>query len=141
MRKKYQRISFGLFMFFFSFLIMSNISSAMELNISLSTGQSLKINVNSEDTVKKLKDKIFDITEISYLNQGLYKGNQKLNDKKTLASYGIKDGDTLNLSLELQSSPTSRGKSGVMPILIMLAVILAIGIYFMRKKPSADYKP
>ena len=107
----------------------------------LSTGQSLKINTNPEDTVKKLKVKIFNITEISYLNQAVYKGDQVLNDKRTIASYSIKDGDTLNVRLELQKSHTSKAKSGILPIIIMLVIILAIGIYFMRKKPSAENRP
>lgn len=113
----------------------------MELNVVISTGQSFKIKADSEDTVKKLKDSIYTITEISYLNQVVFKGKQELNDKNTLASYSIKDGDTLYVHHGVESGPIGKSSSGLLPIIIMLLVILAIGIYFMRKKPSADNTP
>jgi hypothetical protein len=117
---------------------LSSRTSAMELNVVITTGQSLKISANSEDTVKKVKDKIYTITEISYINQAVFKGNQELKDKNTLASYSIKDGDTLYVQHGVESGPVGKSSSGLLPIIILIVIILAIGIYFMRKKPSAD---
>jgi len=138
MNRKYHRIVISLLVGIFSMIMLIHVSSAMELNVVLSTGQTLKINANPEDTVKKLKDNIFNITEISYLNQAIYVGNKVLKDKNTLASYSIKDGTTLSVRIELQNSPTSKPKSGVLPIVIMIVIILAAGIFFMRKKPPVE---
>ncbi|MDP2983233.1 MAG: ubiquitin-like domain-containing protein [Candidatus Latescibacter sp.] len=132
-------ISLAVCLFFLTLLISR--ASAMELNVVISTGQSFKIKADSEDTVKKVKDSIYTITEISYLNQAVFKGKQKLNDKNTLAFYSIKDGDTLYVHHGVESGPIGKSPSGLLPIIIMLVVILAIGIYFIRKKPPADNTP
>ena len=111
---------------------------AMELTVIMPGGQSVKVTVEPQDTVEQFKKKVYSISELSPLNQVVYKGDQELDRKRTLSSYNIKDGDTLTVKHGVIGAPTRKSDSGTLWVILGFLIIIGSGIFFMRKKPTQD---
>ena len=119
------------------FVVSAGSVSGMEVQVHMPTGQTLSIQAEPESTVGDVKGMIFDITNIHMLNQIMFKDGKKLDDDKTLASYGISDKDTLTVKYGSQSSGTKKkGYGGYLKILLPLIVIAVIA--YKIKKIMSD---
>lgn len=114
-------------------------ASAMDITVILPGGQALAITIEPENTIAQLKDKVYSASEINPLNQIVYKGNRKLDEKQTLASYSIANGDTLVIKHGIINSPTQKEKGNGLWIFLIMVAIVAIGVLFMRKKPNREF--
>ena len=112
---------------------------ALDLVVVMPGGQDLSVTVEPENTIAQVKDKVYNASELSPLNQIMFKGKQKLDEKRTLASYSIKNGDTLLIKHGVLSAPTQKEKGNGLLIFLTLAAIVGIGIFFMRRKPNREY--
>lgn len=119
--------------------LFSGAVSAMQITAVLPGGRALAVSAEPEDTVEQVKQKIYVMTEISPLNQLIQYKNKTLDEKKTLSSYGISDGDTVRVEHAVLEAPTRKDRSGMGWVLLAIVVIIGIGVYFMRKKPSREY--
>jgi len=116
-----------------------NIAAAMGLTVVLPGGQKLNVSAAPEETVQQVKVKIYAMSELNPLNQSVYYKGNRLEEDRTLSSYAIGDGDTLRIEHSVLSAPTSKQKSGMGWILLALLVIIGVGVFFMRRKPSREY--
>src|SRR4051812_40420216 len=74
------------------------------MNIILSNFESTtKVEVNPNDTIQQIKQKIKEIHDIDVDEQELYFGNQKLNAEKNLSEYNIENNERIRL-VQLSSS-------------------------------------
>ncbi len=116
----------------------SSSSSAMNLTLALPGGQAIQVTAEDNTSVEQLKKKVFGVTEISPMNQILFKDDKKLDNARALSSYSIKDGDTLRVEYGVITVKARKGDSGILWIIIGFVVIIGAGVFFMRKKPSDD---
>lgn len=75
---------------------------AMQISTVTITGHKQAYQVEASDTVSTLKTKIDDKVGIPTDQQKLFFNNAQLEDSKTLASYGIKEGSVVKLELKLK---------------------------------------
>ena len=66
------------------------------------TGQRVKLDINSNDTVLKLKQNIYSSTDIMLDDQRIIFGGKQLEEANTIDSYNIKNGDQVNLIVRLR---------------------------------------
>ncbi|MHB9027669.1 MAG: ubiquitin-like domain-containing protein [Candidatus Latescibacterota bacterium] len=116
-----------------------NIAGALDLTVILPGDQTLRVSAAPEETVQRVKEKVYAMSEVNPLNQVVYYEGNRLEDDRTLSSYNIGEGDTLRVEHGVLNAPTSKEKSGMVWILLTILVILGVGIFFMRKKPSREY--
>ncbi len=69
----------------------------MNLTLALPGGQAIQVTAEDNTSVEQLKKKVFGVTEISPMNQILFKDDKKLDNARALSSHSIKDGDTLRV--------------------------------------------
>ncbi len=117
----------------------SGAASAMDVFIVLPGEQTMSVTIDPENTIGQLKNKVYAASELNPLNQIMYKGKQKLDEKRTLASYNIANGDTLRIEHGVISAPTVKEKGGGIWILLTMVIIVGIAVLFMRKKPNREY--
>jgi hypothetical protein len=113
-------------------------AGAMELTVLMPGGQTLKLVAQPDETVDQLKKAIYSISNISPYNQTMYRGDSELSGPKSLASYGIGDGDTLQVRHDIHPVPTSKEHTGTIWIVLGFVLIVGTGVFFMRKKPAKD---
>lgn len=111
---------------------------AMELMVIIPGGQMIKVAAEPSDTAEQIKKKVYSISDLNPLNQIVFRGGKELDDKKSLSSYGISDGDTLIVKHGMVKAPTRKTDSGDLLIVLGFLVILGAGFFFMRKKPSRN---
>ncbi len=121
------------------YCLSGGVAAAMQLTVMLPGGQTLVVNAEPGDTVGQVKQKIYVMTEINPLNQILYHGKKRLDAEAALSSYSISEGDTLRVEHGVLAAPTKKESSGIGWILLVLALIVGAGVFFMRKKPSREY--
>jgi len=73
-----------------------------QIYIKTLQGKSITLEVNNEDTVESIKNKIFDIEGIPPDQQRLVFSGKQLEDDKTLADYNIEADSTIHLVLRLR---------------------------------------
>ena len=112
--------------------------SAMELTVILPGGQAIKVAAEPQETIELVKQNVYTISEISPLNQVVFKGEKELDNKRLLSDYSIKDGDTLIVRHGIIGAPTRKKDSGTLWVVLGFLAIIGTGIFFMRKKPSGD---
>jgi hypothetical protein len=112
--------------------------SAMELTVVMPGGQVIKVAAEPQDTIEQVKQKVYSASELSPLNQVMFKGGKELDNKQLLSAYSIKDGDTLIVRHGIIGAPTRKSDSGTLWIVLGFLAIIGTGIFFMRKKPSGD---
>ena len=75
---------------------------AMQIFVKTQNGKNMAIDVEPEDTVGKLKEKIQEKEEVPVDQQRLVYGGKQLDDEATLQSYDIKNESTIHLVLRLK---------------------------------------
>ena len=68
----------------------------MRIFIKSLNGKSITVEVQPSDTIKSLKSKVFDKLQVPPDNQRLLYSSSQLEDKKTLADYGIEANATIH---------------------------------------------
>jgi len=109
-------------------------ANGMKITVVTSAAKTVIVQAEPEDSVADVKEFVFNVIEIHPGNQMMFKGDTLLDSSKTLASYGISDGDTLTVSYG-RNTPTAKGKgSGGLVKIVVIIVILAVIITVVRKK-------
>ena len=116
-----------------------SVASALDIVILMPGDNAVAVTIQPDNTVAQLKDKVYVMSELSPLNQILFKGKERMDDKRTLSSYNLANGDTLRIKHGVLSAPTSKEKGNGIWILLAMVIIVGIGIYFMRHKPNREY--
>ena len=76
-------------------------AAALHVTVKTLTGKSIPLDVDTDDTVKSVKEKIESKEEIPVKQQRLIFHGHQLEDDHTLADYNVLEGDTLHLVLRL----------------------------------------
>ncbi|RWS20332.1 Polyubiquitin-B-like protein [Leptotrombidium deliense] len=76
--------------------------SAITVNVKTVTGKTIPIQADTSDTVGSLKGKIQRKEGIPPSQQRLIFGGKQLQDTRTLSSYNVRDGSTIQLLLRLR---------------------------------------
>jgi len=74
----------------------------MLIKIKTLTGKEIEINVEPDDVVKRIKDKVEEKEGIPPAQQRLIFSGKQMNDDKTVESYRIQGGSVLHLVLALR---------------------------------------
>ena len=107
---------------------------AMNVKVALPTGQTVPVEAQPEDTVAKVKDFVYNVTEIHPGNQRMFKGNVEMENMKTLASYGVADGDTLYVKHgTTEPFVEKKGSGGFLKIVVIVIVLAGIAYWIKRK--------
>jgi hypothetical protein len=114
-------------------------ASALDITVIMPGGQALQVTLEPDNTIAQLKAKVYSASELSPLNQLVFKGKQQLDEKRTLASYNIANGDTLIIKHGVLNAPTQKEKGAGIWILLTIVIIIGVGVLFMRKKPNREY--
>ena len=80
----------------------------MQLLIKTLAGKTITVDVNDNDTVDQLKQKLFDKEGIPVDQQRLIFGGKQLESDKTLTDYGVAPGATMHLVLRLRGGFSSQ---------------------------------
>ena len=72
----------------------------MKITIKTLTNESMEIELEQNDTIKKIKEKIQELKGFQIFQQILILGGQLLEDHETLAHYNIEEGTVLQLALK-----------------------------------------
>ncbi len=106
----------------------------MKITVVTSVSKTVTVQAEPEDSVADVKEFVFNVIEIHPENQVMFKGDTLLDNSKTLASYGISDGDTLTVSYgRSKSAAKDKGAGGLIKIVVFI-VILAVIITVVKKK-------
>ena len=100
-------------------------SYAMKLTVVTTTGKTLSMEAEPEDTIAEVKEFIFQVTQIHVGTQRIYRGDVALESERTLASYNISDGDTIQVKMGAGISGKDGGLNGFVKALIWIAVLAA----------------
>ncbi len=106
---------------------------AMKITVVTTTGKTLSVDVEPEDTVENLKDFVFDVTQIHRGTQRMYKDSIELKNEQTLASYNISEGDTIYVKLGVGTSAQEEKKQGGFVKTLILIIVL-LGIVMVARK-------
>jgi len=119
---------------FFIFLAVS-VSSAQsgEITVITSTEKEVKVNVTPQQTIEDLKKFVFNVTQIHVETQIMTKGDKILDNKRTIESCGIKDGDTLYVKMSVGMSLKNKGAAGKTARTVVI-IFLVIGAVYVAKK-------
>jgi len=101
-------------------------SYAMRITVVTTTGKALSMEAEPEDTIADVKDFVFQVTQIHVGTQRMYLGDVALENERTLASYNISDGDTIQVKMGAGVSGKDEGLSGFVKALIWIAVLAAV---------------
>jgi len=107
-------------------------ASAVEITIVTTTGKTVSVDMKQEETVADLKDFVYDVTGIHQGTQRIYKGTVQLENERRLASYGIKDGDTLYV--KRGAGIPKREEEGGGFLKVATAVAVLVGLVVAAKK-------
>jgi len=107
--------------------------SAMKITVVTTTGKTLSVDVEPEDTVVDLKDFVFDVTQIHRGTQRMFKDSIQLENEQTLASYNISEGDTIYVKLGTGTSTQEEKKLGGFAKTLILIIVL-FGIVMIARK-------
>lgn len=75
---------------------------SMQIFVKTLNGKSITLSVDSDDTIRSIKDKIFDKEGIKVEEQRLIFAGKELQDDNTIDSYGIQKESNLHLVLRLR---------------------------------------
>jgi len=89
----------------------SNVNEFINIIVKTLTGKNIEIALEPNRTVEELKQAIKNIEGIPRHPQRLIFAGRQLEDRKTLADYGIKDNDKIHLVLRLCGGPTPYDES------------------------------
>lgn len=110
------------------------VAYGMKITVVTSVSKTVTVPAEPEDTVADVKEFVFNVIEIHPENQVMFKGSTLLENSKTLASYGISDGDTLTVSYgRSKFAAKGKGAGGLVKIVVII-VILTVIITVVRKK-------
>ena len=117
-------------------LAFTSIGSAygMKIIVVTSAAKTVAVQAEPEDSVADVKEFVFNVVEIHPENQMMFKGDTLLDNSKTLASYGISDGDTLTVSYGRNKSASKDKGSGGLVKIVVIIVILAVIVTVVKKK-------
>merc|ERR1712156_208010 len=82
------------------------VKQKMLIKIKTLTGKEIEINVEPDDVVKRIKDKVEEKEGIPPAQQRLIFSGKQMNDDKTVESYRIQGGSVLHLVLALRGGKT-----------------------------------
>ena len=106
---------------------------AMKITVVTTTGKTLSVDAEPEDTIEELKDFVFDVTQIHRGTQRMYKDSIQLENEQTLASYNISEGDTIYVKLGAGTSAQEEKKLGGFVKTLILIIVL-FGIVMIARK-------
>lgn len=106
----------------------------MKIIVITSAAKTVTVQAEPEDTIADVKEFVFNVIEIHPGNQNMFRGDTLLDNSKTLASYGISDGDTLTVKYG-RGNPDAKDKgSGGLVKIVVIIVIIAVIVTVVRKK-------
>jgi ubiquitin len=85
-----------------SFFLMASSASAMQIFVKTMTGKSIAFEVEAEDTVTMLKDKISEKEGVPGDQQRLIYNGKQLDEESTLKAYDIQKDSTIMLVMRLK---------------------------------------
>merc|ERR1711964_511620 len=85
-----------------AFLMLSTVNGAMQITVKIARGTTITLDVNQSDTIRSVKDKVQDWTDIPSEEQRLIFAGKQLEDGRTLSDYNIQNGKTLYYVLKLR---------------------------------------
>ncbi|MCE5248844.1 ubiquitin family protein [bacterium] len=111
----------------------------MTIKVALPTAQVVTVEAVPEDTVLRVKEFVYNVTEIHVGNQRMFKNAAELDNMKTLASYGVADGDTLQVKYGVDDSGEQvRATGGWWKILIIIVILAAVALWVKKKVFSGE---
>ena len=106
---------------------------AMKITVVTTTGKTLSVDAEPEDTIEELKDFVFDVTQIHRGTQRMYKDSIQLENEQTLASYNISEDDTIYVKLGAGTSTQEEKKLGGFAKTLIFIIVL-FGIVMIARK-------
>jgi len=107
---------------------------AMDIIVVTTTGKTINVQAEPEETVMDLKRFVYNITEIHPENQIPFKNGVKLINTMTLGSYNIQAGDTVYIKLGISDMRNPEDNSGgFIRKLLFIAVIIIIVVAILKK--------
>ncbi len=107
---------------------------ATDIVVVTSTGKTINVQIDPEETVMDLKKFVYNITQIHPVNQVQFKNGVQLKNTMTLGSYDIQAGDTIYIKLgvgEMRNPEDNSG--GFIRKLLLIAVIIIIVVIILKK--------
>lgn len=77
-------------------------TAKMQIKVKTLTGKEIEIDIEPDDTVRRIKDRVEEKQGIPPEQQRLIFGGKQMNDEKTAADYSIAGGSVLHLVLALR---------------------------------------
>ncbi len=139
MKISWQKYCFYVLIMLFVASINVEKTFALEFKVITSTGLTLTVKAEPEDSIADIKIFVSHVTRIPPGNQRMFKGNVELKPSNTLASYNIKDGDSINIKLGTGGMKTEDTKSGgLLKIMILFILVVIISFFIIKKKISSE---
>ncbi|KXT04092.1 hypothetical protein AC578_4917 [Pseudocercospora eumusae] len=79
----------------------------MQIKVRTLTGKEIELNIEPEDKVHNIKEKVEEKEGIPPVQQRLIFGGKQMNDDKSAAEYNLEGGATLHLVLALRGGQSS----------------------------------
>ncbi|EJD01695.1 ubiquitin [Fomitiporia mediterranea MF3/22] len=74
----------------------------MRIKVKTLTGREIELDIDEEDQVSRIKEKVEEQSGVPPQQQRLIHGGRQMQDEKTASEVGVKPGDVLHLVLALR---------------------------------------
>lgn len=116
-------------------------AGAMEITVITSRAKTVTVQADAEDTIEDVKTFVYNVTNQHVANQIMKKDDKVLKNERTLASYGITDGDTLYVYEGVDSSYAPEGERSGPGFYFYVIIGVVVVIYLLTRKTPKRHHP